>query len=1505
MTSKSPVKKRKRERRSSKLQQIQECTRSSVSHLAEKLSPLALANGSPHVDLLHEMCSNFVSPHGRNVFEFVESKDPAPNTGIGEIGVSYIEMKPETPPEHYTLLSRSISGGSSGNLAKHGARKTYLFYRNVNENEPPITAISLIDTKNGEEPPLGFEVISQTPGTNDANLTFKQKGNNAIHLCIYRGIGPPITRIGVVHIKKEQLPIGWHFVSRTPNGKSPELDSGHTILAYQRNYHPIIHKFKKYAQTTRLSQALLAQCVACLVCGIYSFDRQTFLHALEAFTILEPIEEFPVGMLADFISVVRDAITAYISFFPREIYGKVLKWANHVYESRSTSREIDTRAFINLLHLCMFLRYDDVRAEASMNIINKLMMEWAKHHNHRRDIQMKARHVRKPTTYDAMRDMVCGLVKHVEIVKVTQGDITKFLNIKMVNEEFTEWVAQWMNQLYGASHDTYYDALISCTMIILSKICSQQLPLKLTAKSETIKRRIHGMKLLSIFLSKSSHIYKTMDSTDPIQLILLRRVIFTSFVFNAITPIPALFKKMLTILKILWSSYRTHLKFEIGVLLDIGIIGLLQSKYCTSPQKIDLLRGLLEIFQNRGALINIFYNFDNDMNHWPICGKLVLTLSKLTESGINDNAEDNTVIQQSLLLLSRFMQLIAKYLKAPGLSAGGNIDEQENFDTLGGGLSAMLLDHIHVMQHMYNSKPNSNTLLSLYSGVSGQTGLSSSNPNLLTTTTTTSHDNSVAHVGDDTMSISSYGSHPQNKNRPSLHVEEEKKYDQDEKEEKISEEEEAPQFDVATHPSILLDDIQVSVNMDASTDESAFVNRTRSFIPQRRSSAVFRHTQHQEENMIIAKALKKSRSEKLKRAVGFLVSHQHNDVYHKFSTLQYIAEFLYTHESILDKEEVGEFISALETKQLFNEKQHHDLLMLYVGQLNFSGQTFDTAFRHFLTDSGFRLPKEAQKIERLLIAFSQIFVAHNPQWQSSDTALFLAYGVLLLNTELHDPRLQDTGNPAMSKQQFYKVVQSGDNKLDKRLLGAIYMSVKENPIEMDTGRMMKVYDTKQTQNKQNALSLYKQRQFRKECATLRNKSLAKLRDYSMKKHVWQKARQREIVKTLYGVSWTQFLGSITTILQQTKDPATQSICLDAIKYSCAAAICLHLCEPQLYAFLCDLAKFVYIEQNKHLITNARYLLTVGGEHLKQEWFVNVMNYAKTSNIKSGCEVVSHICNDMKCRVLYDANQKMLRDIEQELGGTLHLVHPDRKFIFSGTLTKQSTKGDLCCYTFYLFNDLLVYVSGNVNNYTVHRVLHLSLCKILDLRDGFIRNIKNAFRIVSPQKNILLIAQTSKEKHEWFQLIENAIAKQIEQRARWINENYQTLQEYHETARVSKYLGRNSKPKKHELNRVQNGKAIKNNKQLNIDVLYEIKVFFERSNPCKLCAKPFKRFTGKSKCPWCLDIICKKCVRKRTQLPDKSKKPGLIKVCDACYGAISYFDRDITQINNEPTHSIAP
>lgn len=200
----------------------------------------------------------------------------------------------------------------------------------------------------------------------------------------------------------------------------------------------------------------------------------------------------------------------------------------------------------------------------------------------------------------------------------------------------------------------------------------------------------------------------------------------------------------------------------------------------------------------------------------------------------------------------------------------------------------------------------------------------------------------------------------------------------------------------------------------------------------------------------------------------------------------------------------------------------------------------------------------------------------------------------------------------MTKQQFQNNLRNSDKRLDRKLLSAIYHSVKDNPIQMDTEQYGNDHSNSSSKSVLNGRrrgstanhlfseqSMFRQNLFRKECASLVSRSLAKLRDYSMRKHLWQKARHRQIVKTLFGVTWHRFLGAVTTILQQTEDPSTQSICLDAIKYCCASAICLHLSDPELYAFLCDLARFVYMEENKHLMVRVRQMGAVRGMLLCQ------------------------------------------------------------------------------------------------------------------------------------------------------------------------------------------------------------------------------------------------------------------------------------------------------------------
>jgi Sec7-like guanine-nucleotide exchange factor len=48
----------------------------------------------------------------------------------------------------------------------------------------------------------------------------------------------------------------------------------------------------------------------------------------------------------------------------------------------------------------------------------------------------------------------------------------------------------------------------------------------------------------------------------------------------------------------------------------------------------------------------------------------------------------------------------------------------------------------------------------------------------------------------------------------------------------------------------------------------------------------------------------------------------------------------------------------------------------YVDHMDFTGLTFDDAIRHFL--KGFRLPGEAQKIDRMMEKFAERFCICNP-----------------------------------------------------------------------------------------------------------------------------------------------------------------------------------------------------------------------------------------------------------------------------------------------------------------------------------------------------------------------------------------------------------------------------------------------------------------------------------------------------------------------------------------------
>ena len=110
----------------------------------------------------------------------------------------------------------------------------------------------------------------------------------------------------------------------------------------------------------------------------------------------------------------------------------------------------------------------------------------------------------------------------------------------------------------------------------------------------------------------------------------------------------------------------------------------------------------------------------------------------------------------------------------------------------------------------------------------------------------------------------------------------------------------------------------------------------------------------------------------------------------------------------LDKTAVGEYLGERDEGCLA-------VMHAYVDAMDFSEMALDEAIRAFL--SGFRLPGESQKIDRLMEKFAERFCVCNPgAYKSADTAYVLAFSVIMLNTDAHNPQVKRK----MTAEQFLR-----------------------------------------------------------------------------------------------------------------------------------------------------------------------------------------------------------------------------------------------------------------------------------------------------------------------------------------------------------------------------------------------------------------------------------------------------------------------------------------------------
>eukprot|EP01135_Chromosphaera_perkinsii_P000995 Nk52_evm9s156 gene=Nk52_evmTU9s156 len=313
------------------------------------------------------------------------------------------------------------------------------------------------------------------------------------------------------------------------------------------------------------------------------------------------------------------------------------------------------------------------------------------------------------------------------------------------------------------------------------------------------------------------------------------------------------------------------------------------------------------------------------------------------------------------------------------------------------------------------------------------------------------------------------------------------------------------------------------------------------------------------------------------------------------SSPEEVSEFLASHEK-LDKEAIGEFLG---------EKKDYNISVMYayVDRFNFSGMPFVEALRKFL--EGFRLPGEAQKVDRLTEKFAQSYFDSNPDnnmFANADTPYVLAFSVIMLTTDLHNPGVKNK----MTKAQFVSNNRGINDSRDlpKEYLEGIYDEIAASPIKMKGQEKMAKPTNEELLNERQRKKLYT-----KEAEYMVSTVASLLSNENKKNATFTSATRAEHVKPMFKVAWTPTLAAFSVPLKNSDDPEVIELCLSGFRYAIRVSSVFNM-ELERGAFVQSLAKFTHLTTNivdmkPKNVQTIKAIISIAnseGNFLKESWY---------------------------------------------------------------------------------------------------------------------------------------------------------------------------------------------------------------------------------------------------------------------------------------------------------------
>ena len=264
----------------------------------------------------------------------------------------------------------------------------------------------------------------------------------------------------------------------------------------------------------------------------------------------------------------------------------------------------------------------------------------------------------------------------------------------------------------------------------------------------------------------------------------------------------------------------------------------------------------------------------------------------------------------------------------------------------------------------------------------------------------------------------------------------------------------------------------------------------------------------------------------------------------------------------LKKQNIGEFLGE-------NTDLSITTLKYFAESFDFKNIDIVQALRMFLLT--FLLPGEGQKIDRIIEHFSSKYYNDNPALlANADSAFYLSYGIMILQTALHNPNVKD----GMTLEEFTKILegQNIQGNFKEGYFSDIYNQILEDPLSLP-----ELEESRQDKDKNDIT--YSRIKLR-----LINEFNFNSKMRQNKDRLYIKLKENEIIDYL-----SQFISSIITplfsmlniIIENSDDPALFNQAIKGLSYTIKILGLLNL-EQQKKNIISNLCIMTNLLQTKPL-----------------------------------------------------------------------------------------------------------------------------------------------------------------------------------------------------------------------------------------------------------------------------------------------------------------------------------